>query len=61
MYQQQKFARAARRRRYLAIAVSVLFHLAIFAAISSDQSFVEEVVPDFIKELFDKNEDVPRA
>ena len=60
MYQQQKFARAARRRKHLAVAVSLLLHLAVFAAISSDNDFVKEIVPDFVKELF-LEEEVPRA
>ena len=57
-YNQKKFAGAAQRRKYFAIALSVLLHLAAFAVISSDQS-LEELMPAFIYELFDTMTESP--
>lgn len=65
MYQNRKFSRAAKTRRYLAIAASILLHLGLFAAISSDNEEIKELIPDFVKELFEKDDkptnETPRA
>ncbi len=56
-----KFEQAARRRKHFAIWIAILLHLSVFAAISS-QKDLTSWLPDFIKELFDKNgADVPIA
>ncbi len=50
MYQQQKFARAAQRRKYLSLTAAILLHLAVFAAIANPDA-LKEWLPDFLIEL----------
>ena len=52
MYQNKKFENAARRRRFYAALLTLALHAMLFAAVSRDDSFLDEVIPDFVKELF---------
>ncbi|HFA47612.1 MAG TPA: hypothetical protein ENJ95_01185 [Bacteroidetes bacterium] len=60
MDQNNKFQKAARRRRQLALWATVLLHLAVIAAISN-RSDLKKIIPDFVKELFEPNKALPRA
>ncbi len=56
-----KFERAARRRKYFAFWAAILLHVAVIAAISSQEDLMS-LLPDFIKELIGKSAgDVPIA
>ncbi|MEZ4956137.1 MAG: hypothetical protein R2825_21440 [Saprospiraceae bacterium] len=56
MNRQKKFAQAAQRRKYFAFFAAVLLHVAIFAAISSNEN-LKKLIPDFIKEWVQSKDD----
>ena len=54
---QKKFEIAEQRRKYAAVILSLLLHVFVIAMIASDQDW-EELIPDFITELFDSPENI---
>ncbi len=61
MYQKRNFEQSARNRKMVAIFITAVLHIALFAAIAYPNE-VAALIPDFIKDVFgDDSPSVPIA
>jgi len=60
MRKNRKFAKNARNRQVMAFFLSMAICASLFAAMSYGENWME-LLPDFLKELIEKDSEVPRA